>query len=66
MSKDLDLIGNRYSLIVLVFFIPYVLFQPPATVIIRKIGPRRFLSAITILWGATMIVCSLLFHLTIF
>jgi hypothetical protein len=60
MSRDLDLVGDRYSLIVLVFFIPYVLFQPPATVVIRKIGPRRFLSAITILWGATMIVCPLL------
>jgi MFS transporter, ACS family, DAL5 transporter family protein len=55
MSSDLNLIDERYSLIILVFFIPYVLFQPPATVVIRKIGPRRFLSAITLLWGASMI-----------
>jgi MFS family permease len=57
MLKDLQLtINNRYSLITLIFFIPYVLFQPPATVILRKIGPRRFLSAIVVFWGATMIV----------
>jgi MFS family permease len=32
-----------------------MLFQPPATVAIRKIGPRRFLAAIVLLWGAVMI-----------
>jgi hypothetical protein len=57
MTTDLNLVGARYNVIVLVFFIPYVLFQPPATVLIRKIGPRLFLSAITILWGVSMIVC---------
>lgn len=46
---------DRYSIITLVFFIPYVLFQPPATVIMRKLGPRIFLSAITLLWGGVMI-----------
>jgi MFS family permease len=58
MAKGLHLIGERYSLIVLIFFIPYVLFQPPATVVLRKVGPRMFLSAITLLWGCCMIVCT--------
>lgn len=43
------------SIITLVFFISYVLFQPPATVACKKIGPRYFLSTITFLWGCTMI-----------
>jgi MFS family permease len=65
MTADLQLnINNRYSLITLIFFIPYVIFQPIATVILRKVGPRIFLSCITLFWGATMIVrssnCSLL------
>jgi len=55
MGVDLKLIGERYSLIVLIFFISYVLLQPPATVVLRKVGPRTFLPTITILWGATMI-----------
>jgi len=59
MTTDLNLVGARYNLIVLVFFIPYVVLQPPATVVIRKIGPRRFLSGITILWGVSIIVCQL-------
>jgi sugar phosphate permease len=29
-------------------------FQPPSTVIVRKIGPRIHLAAITLLWGACM------------
>ncbi|KAL2135157.1 hypothetical protein VTI74DRAFT_9588 [Chaetomium olivicolor] len=55
MGKDLVLIGDRYSIISLVFFITYVVFQPPSTVIVRKIGPRAHLAGITILWGACMI-----------
>lgn len=55
MGVDLVLIGSRYSIIVLVFFITYVLLQPPATVLMRKVGPRAFLPTITVLWGATMI-----------
>lgn len=55
MGVDLKLIDNRYSIIVLVFFITYVLLQPPATVVLRKVGPRIFLPSIVILWGLTMI-----------
>ncbi|KAL2268368.1 hypothetical protein VTJ83DRAFT_3214 [Remersonia thermophila] len=55
MSVDLELTGNRYSIITLVFFITYVLFQPPSTVICRKVGPRIHLAMITILWGGVMI-----------
>lgn len=47
MATGLKLIGDRYNLIVLIFFIPYVLFQPPATVVLRKVGPRMFLALIT-------------------
>jgi len=48
--------GFRYSTITLVFFITYVILQPPATVVLRKVGPRVFLPAITILWGITAIM----------
>lgn len=55
MGVDLVLIGERYNIIVLLFFITYVLLQPPATVVLRKVGPRAFLPSITLLWGITMI-----------
>jgi MFS family permease len=55
MNKDLNLIGNRYSLVTLLFFITYILFQAPATVLCRKFGPRPFLAFITIAWGIVLI-----------
>lgn len=51
--------NNGYSITSLVFFITYTIFQIPATVIIRKIGPRIFLSSIVLLWGAVMLVSSM-------
>ena len=46
------------STIVLVYYPTYVVFQPPATVLIRELGPRKFLACIALLWGATEIVDS--------
>lgn len=43
---------------VLVFFVTYIVFQPLATAIIRKIGPRTFISTIVMTWGACLIVRS--------
>lgn len=61
MTKELSLdVGFRYSTVVLVFFPTYVVFQPLATVLSRKVGPRKFLASIALLWGATEIVGSCL------
>lgn len=46
---------SRYSVVTIVFFASYIIFQPPATVICRYLGPRNFLSFIVIAWGAVMI-----------
>ncbi|KAK7211188.1 hypothetical protein V2G26_018366 [Clonostachys chloroleuca] len=56
MKVDLDMtVGFRYSLVALVFFISYIVFQLPATVFCRKMGPKSFLSTIVLLWGGVMI-----------
>jgi MFS family permease len=31
---------SKYSVVTLVFFTTYIVFQPPATVIVRYLGPR--------------------------
>lgn len=46
---------SRYSVVTLVFFTTYIVFQPPSTILIRKFGPRLHLSVITTAWGAVMI-----------
>lgn len=52
MAVDLKTtVGSRYSLITLVFFFTYVFLQPPATVILRKVGPKWFLPTTCLAWG---------------
>lgn len=56
MTKELNILtGDGYSIITLVFFTSYIVFQPFGTIACRKFGPRAFLSLITLLWGAVMI-----------
>lgn len=58
MGADLQLtVGARYNIINAVFFGPYVLFQLPSTVLLRKIGPKRFLSGATLAWGLATLAC---------
>ncbi|KAH7029739.1 major facilitator superfamily domain-containing protein [Microdochium trichocladiopsis] len=52
MGQDLELTGDRYAIVTLVFFITYTLGQQPSTIILREIGPRKFITMIVILWGA--------------
>jgi hypothetical protein len=59
MHDDLETnLGYRYSIATLVFFITYTVFQPPATIVTRKLGPRNFLPTICVAWGIVM-VCRL-------
>ncbi|KAJ4244604.1 hypothetical protein NW762_014460 [Fusarium torreyae] len=55
MTQDLQLgVESRYSIVLLVFFAPYVALQLPASILVRKIGPRLFLSSIVFCWGIVM------------
>lgn len=57
LSVLLDVTADKgQSVVILVFFIPYVVFQPPMTVIIRKVGPTLFLGTLVISWGAILVV----------
>ncbi|PVI06724.1 phthalate transporter-like protein [Periconia macrospinosa] len=60
MSVELELgvlEGNvsRYSIVSLLFFITYILFQIPSTPLARKVGPRIYCAVIVISWGAVMV-----------
>lgn len=48
-------IGARYSITLLVFFPFYFIVELPATLLIRKIQPRIFISAIAVAWGLVML-----------
>ena len=44
------------SIVLLVFFIPYVIVQFPSSVVDHKVSARTFLAGITFAWGVVMIV----------
>jgi hypothetical protein len=51
MLSDLDLSGNRYSVAIFIFTIASIVFQLPATVAVRLIGPRVWFAMITVGFG---------------
>ncbi|BGP18213.1 hypothetical protein JCM10213_007841 [Rhodosporidiobolus nylandii] len=56
MGRDLELtVGERYSIITCLFFVPYIIFEMPANLLLRKIGVRNQLTFIIVAWGAVML-----------
>ena len=51
MLSDLDLQGNRFSVAIFIFTVASVVFQLPATVAVRLVGPRLFFATITFVFG---------------
>ena len=51
LEKDLHMKGQDYNIALMVFFIPYILFEVPSNIFIRKIAPSTWLSSIMVLWG---------------
>ncbi|KAK5231482.1 hypothetical protein LTR96_009381 [Exophiala xenobiotica] len=52
MSTDLKTnIGNRYSVLAMIFFVGYCLIDIPTTFTVRKIGPALLIGTVTTLWG---------------
>lgn len=56
MGVDLGLgIGKRYTIALLVFFIPYFIFELPSNIVLRKVGSANWLSFIAFSWGTVML-----------
>ncbi|OQV04998.1 hypothetical protein CLAIMM_09802 [Cladophialophora immunda] len=52
MEDDLHLSSSDYSLVVSIFFVAYLVFEPPAVMILARTKPSIFLPTIMIAWGA--------------
>jgi hypothetical protein len=46
-----------YNIALFVFFIPYILFEVPSNLILKKLAPSTWLSAIMVLWGMSTFNC---------
>lgn len=73
MGKELETTkGNRYTLVTMIFFVTYILFDYPSN-ILTKFGPARWLGFIGNAWGClttamgfvqswkTLLVCRVIF-----
>jgi MFS family permease len=55
LEKDLKMKNNDYNISLFIFFIPYILFEVPSNIIIKRVAPSTWLSSIMILWGIATI-----------
>ncbi len=51
LEKDLKMSGQDYNIALVVFFIPYILFEVPSNILIRKMAPSTWLSILMFCWG---------------
>ncbi|KAH8809657.1 high-affinity nicotinic acid transporter [Flagelloscypha sp. PMI_526] len=56
MGSDLKLnVGDRYSIASCVYFVPYIILQLPSNLVLRKLGPRNWMSICVIGWGISQL-----------
>lgn len=51
LEKDLNMTGNDFNIALFIFFIPYILFEVPSNILIKKIAPSTWLAFIMLCWG---------------
>jgi hypothetical protein len=51
LEKDLGMAGSDYNIALFVFFIPYILFEVPSNVLLKRLKPSTWLSLIMFGWG---------------
>jgi hypothetical protein len=44
-------LAYRYNIALFIFFVPYILFEVPSNLILKKLKPSTWLSLIMVLWG---------------
>lgn len=52
MMDDLDVSSSEYSMVLVVFFISYVIFEVPSNLVLVRAQPSIFLPTIMVVWGA--------------
>ncbi|KAF9269899.1 MFS general substrate transporter [Marasmius fiardii PR-910] len=51
MEEDLQLTSSQYSVILLLFFVSYVVFEVPANMLLTRVRPSIYLSSLCFIWG---------------
>ncbi|KAB5572170.1 major facilitator superfamily domain-containing protein [Coniochaeta sp. 2T2.1] len=51
LEADLGLQGNQFQILVSVLFVTYITFELPSNLIVKKVGPSKWISFIALSWG---------------
>lgn len=51
LSKELGISSRQYSIVLTIFYIPYILAEYPAALLMKKLGPHIMLPALTLSFG---------------
>lgn len=51
IEKALKMEGYDYNVAISIYFVPYILLELPATILLKKAGPHRMLPLLVGLWG---------------
>jgi MFS family permease len=55
MVEDLGLSGVEWNIILSVFFVPYILFEVPSNILLKKFKrPSYYLGILIVCWGIVM------------
>ncbi|KAF6833255.1 hypothetical protein CPLU01_05606 [Colletotrichum plurivorum] len=54
MDVDLNLTGNQYNIASTIFFVPYIIFEIPSNIVLKKVRPSLWLSFLVLSWGTVM------------
>ncbi|KAI7866807.1 major facilitator superfamily domain-containing protein [Spinellus fusiger] len=55
LATDIEISANDYNWALSIFFIGYVLFEIPSNLVLKIIGPNKWIPIQTICWGVVMI-----------
>ncbi|KAK9786222.1 putative Transporter [Seiridium cardinale] len=56
MQEDLGLgVANRYTIVVMLFFVTYIVFEIPSNLILPRVGPANWLAFLGVSFGAILI-----------
>ncbi|KAI1496466.1 major facilitator superfamily transporter [Biscogniauxia marginata] len=55
MTEDLELTGNRLNIAVTLFYVTYIAFEIPASLVLKKARPSRLIPFFIITWSAVII-----------
>lgn len=55
LVKDLNLAGNEYNTALTIFFVPYILFEIPSNILLKRLKPHVWLSGCMFMFGVVTV-----------